>query len=501
MKSIYASALVVLLAGCHFDKLFSGGKTPLSHGTPVGLAFNMAPGPARAGQPITPPIRVAVVDSTGTPVAGADSLVTIDLGSNPGSATLGGTKAVRAQGGVATFSNLLIDKPANGYTLTASGAGLTPDTSAAFNVMPPPPTTGSIMVKTATTGATPDPDGYSVAVDGGGSQAIGNADSVTFSGLTAASHSVQLTGLATNCTATNGTSRNVTVTAGDTVRVSFAVNCPTPPPTTGNLTVTTTTGGTGSDPDGYTVTVDGASQAIGVNSTVTFQGLVAGSHSVSLSGIASNCTVSGQNPRTVTVTAGGTQQTNFTITCSAPPNQPPVAAFGTPNCNNLSCTFNSTSSDPDGTIVRQDWNFGDGTTGSGASPSHTYQNAGTYTVTLTVTDNGGATNAVSHDVTVTEPPPNRQPSVTAGPNQNEVTGVSVSLQGASFSDPDHGPWTVTVDWGDGNASQFTMTSEGSINASHTYVVVVPTDFHVTVTVEDAQGATGSASKTISVAVL
>src|SRR5437899_6815550 len=158
MKHIYASALVVLLAGCHFDKLFSGGKTPLSHGTPVGLAFSPSrPAQARAGQPITPAIRVAVVDSAGAPVAGADSLVTIPLGAKPASATLSGTDTAHAVNGVATFADLRIDTPANGYTLTASGAGLAPDTSDAFNVMPPPPTTGSIKVTTATTGATPDP--------------------------------------------------------------------------------------------------------------------------------------------------------------------------------------------------------------------------------------------------------------------------------------------------------------------------------------------------------
>ena len=100
------------------------------------------------------------------------------------------------------------------------------------------------------------------------------------------------------------------------------------------------------------------------------------------------------------------------------------------------------------------------------------------------------------------PPPNQPPVVIAGSKQNELTGIAVSLQGASFSDPNHdGPWTVTVNWDDGNSSQFTLTNEGSIDASHTYVVLLPTDFHVTITVEDAHGARGSASKTISVALL
>ena len=51
-----------------------------------------------------------------------------------------------------------------------------------------------------TTGGTPDPDGYTVSVSGGGSQPIGNNGSVTFSGLTAGSHTVTLSGIASNCT-------------------------------------------------------------------------------------------------------------------------------------------------------------------------------------------------------------------------------------------------------------------------------------------------------------
>ena len=47
------------------------------------------------------------------------------------------------------------------------------------------------------------------------------------------------------------------------------------------------------------------------------------------------------------------------------------------------------SSDPDGTIVAYDWDFGDGGTGTGVTPTHTYAAAGIYTVTLTVTDDGG----------------------------------------------------------------------------------------------------------------
>ena len=80
-------------------------------------------------------------------------------------------------------------------------------------------------------------------------------------------------------------------------------------------------------------------------------------------------------------------------------NNPPVAAF-TSSCTGLGCTFTDSSSDSDGTIASYSWTFGDGGTSTAASPSHTYASGGTYNVTLQVTDNGGATNSVTHQVTV-----------------------------------------------------------------------------------------------------
>ncbi|MBW3581534.1 MAG: S8 family serine peptidase [Euryarchaeota archaeon] len=81
-------------------------------------------------------------------------------------------------------------------------------------------------------------------------------------------------------------------------------------------------------------------------------------------------------------------------------NSPPTASF-TAGCNDLACSFDgSGSTDTDGTISSYAWDFGDGTTGSGATVSHTYAAGGTYTVTLTVTDDGGATDSDSKSVTV-----------------------------------------------------------------------------------------------------
>src|SRR5256885_732368 len=82
---------------------------------------------------------------------------------------------------------------------------------------------------------------------------------------------------------------------------------------------------------------------------------------------------------------------------------PPTAAF-TSNATYLQASFDgSTSSDVDGTITSYAWNFGDSATGAGPTPQHTYAAGGTYTVTLTVTDNDGHTGTTTGQVTVFDP--------------------------------------------------------------------------------------------------
>lgn len=82
------------------------------------------------------------------------------------------------------------------------------------------------------------------------------------------------------------------------------------------------------------------------------------------------------------------------------PNNPPVASF-TYTKSNLKVTFTDTSTDSDGTVVGWYWNFGDGTNSTVKNPVHTYAAAGTYTVTLTATDDDGATANTSQSVKVT----------------------------------------------------------------------------------------------------
>jgi lysophospholipase L1-like esterase len=113
-----------------------------------------------------------------------------------------------------------------------------------------------------------------------------------------------------------------------------------------------------------------------------------------------------------------------------PVNQPPVASF-TSSCTDLACSFNgSGSTDADGTVVSYAWAFGTDGSGSGVTPAHTFSGAGTYNVTLTVTDDDGATDQVSHAVTVSAPPP------------SPGTVALESLTGAASSPK--GGWTATV---------------------------------------------------------
>jgi PKD repeat protein len=127
-------------------------------------------------------------------------------------------------------------------------------------------------------------------------------------------------------------------------------------------------------------------------------------------GVTASHTYASANSYTVTLTVtdnlGATGNTSSSVTVTAPPspNPAPVASF-TSSCTNLGCSFDATASSDDGSIASYAWTFGDGGTASGVTASHTYASANSYTVTLTVTDNLGATGSTSSSVTVSAPPP------------------------------------------------------------------------------------------------
>ncbi|MTK10792.1 MAG: PKD domain-containing protein, partial [Clostridiaceae bacterium] len=88
---------------------------------------------------------------------------------------------------------------------------------------------------------------------------------------------------------------------------------------------------------------------------------------------------------------------------SASTNNAPIAKANGPYSGTVGqeIKFNSAgSSDSDGTIASYSWDFGDGTTSTEANPSHTYSKAGTYNVTLSVTDDKGSTGSATTTATV-----------------------------------------------------------------------------------------------------
>jgi hypothetical protein len=174
----------------------------------------------------------------------------------------------------------------------------------------------SLSVSTATTGVELDPDGYSLVVDGGQSQAIGLDATLVVDRLADGAHSVDLSGVAQNCAPQGDNPRTVTVTSGSTASVAFAITCGA---SGGRVQVITATTGTGSDPDGFALLVDGSDRGlIGVSATADLSGLPAGTHTLGLTGLAANCQVVGDNPRSVAVIAGQTIQVPFSINCTAP---------------------------------------------------------------------------------------------------------------------------------------------------------------------------------------
>ena len=187
------------------------------------------------------------------------------------------------------------------------------------------PTTGEIALTTSTTGDTPDPDGYTLTLDGGAAQAIGTAATVTLPEVTPGSHEIGLTGIAGNCAVQGDNPRSLQVVVGETTAETIVVVCTRITPGTGDLAISVATSGVDPDPDGYSVTVDGdAGRAIDVSGSVSVTALSVGEHVVGLAGVAANCTVAGDNPRTVTVAGGAVADASFSVACTALP-----AATGT----------------------------------------------------------------------------------------------------------------------------------------------------------------------------
>ncbi|GAA1120130.1 hypothetical protein GCM10009582_16650 [Arthrobacter flavus] len=174
-------------------------------------------------------------------------------------------------------------------------------------------------------------------------------------------------------------------------------------------------------------------------------------------------------------------------TAPPPVNEPPSASF-TQTCDGLECSFDGAgSTDSDGTIGSYAWTSSDGGSGTAAVFTREFASAGTYEVTLTVTDDDGATSSTTQEVTVTAAPPvNEEPTATFTDDCVELT---CTFDGSDSSDPD-GEVTSHV-W----AFEGGPAAEGEI-VTRTFPEAGSYD--VTLTVTDNAGATGTVTRTIDV---
>ncbi len=197
--------------------------------------------------------------------------------------------------------------------------------------------------------------------------------------------------------------------------------------------------GTGSsDPDGdaltYDWTLSDGRTMVGAQPNISFA--TAGSYTVTL--------VVSDGKSSSTNSTGSTA--NITIS-PAPVNNPPVANAGGPYSGLTGglIQFDGTgSSDPDGDALTYSWTLSDGRTMTGAQPSITFSTAGTYTVTLVVSDGQLSSTGATATITITGTI-NNAPVANPGGPYTGSTGVPIVFDGSASSDPDGDP--LTYAWG------------------------------------------------------
>ncbi|WP_114559659.1 PKD domain-containing protein [Desertihabitans aurantiacus] len=239
--------------------------------------------------------------------------------------------------------------------------------------------------------------------------------------------------------------------------------------------------------DDLTVAVDGRASTASGGRTVTGYSWDFGDNTPAATGATASHTYAqpGRYEVTLTVTdsSGAVGSTSREVTVTAP-HADPVAAFDTA-VDGLSVDFDgSGSTAADGaTITGHAWDFGDDQTGTGTDPTHRYARAGTYDVTLTVTDSTGAQGTTTEQVTVTHADPVAQFGV-----QQQALAIQVDGTGSSASDG--ASIECTWSWGDDSTDGEGCTAEHEYDAAGQY--------EITLTVTDSAGGESSTSRTVTV---
>ncbi len=202
---------------------------------------------------------------------------------------------------------------------------------------------------------------------------------------------------------------------------------------------------------------------------------------------------------TVTDATGQTSITAATVTASTPITQatPPTAVLSSSTAAGqapLTVSFNGQGSTAatGATIATYAWSFGDGSSATGASTSHAFTAAGTYSTTLTVTDSKGLTSVASTPIVITAPPIAVNKAPTAVASATPLTGtapLTVTFDASGSTDSDGTIASYTWNFGDGSTASGKTTS-------HTYTTEAT--FAATLQVTDNAGAKGTSTTTITV---
>ena len=200
---------------------------------------------------------------------------------------------------------------------------------------------------------------------------------------------------------------------------------------------------------------------------------------------------------THTFTAGGTDTVALTVTDSDGftgsvshqilVHTAPTSAFTPPSAGiaGTAVSFSSQTTPGDGALASYAWDFGDGTSGSGANPSHTYTRGARFTVTLTVTDSNNLTSSISHQIVIGGQPTATLRLLTGHP----FAGAATAFDGSESSDPGGTILRYVWSFGDGGVGS-------GASLSHTYKNAA--GYLVQLTVTDVDGASSTVSTTVRV---